>query len=400
MEPSEPELPARPLRKTQRARTVGAIHFQVNTEQDSDDDQHDQPEVLKSCLASPRSRSARSSLAVPRLSRVSVVSRGTRRSSSAGFTAPRSSCEVPLGHVMSLASELARSRAKPKFMLSQTRRNTVCVPPREAEVHARISCDSGGTMSDEASADPIASSPRDALPRICVLGGGAAVELDRCAHVTSVASRLAAILRQRAVVLIDGRPGLQDTFARGLGDFDDVFYVLPPEEDAASPKVLRRSCAAGLPHTDAECSGALADLGDVYLIADDSAETSRQAAAALARGALVLPLDADACADLLLPRPDLVPEAQWVALTALPPTHAAIDAIVEVVSRRVLGSSVVDVLADLLSRQSSAAATLQPDQPTEAATVSNTPEASIFDAQHAVPAFVMSVLVPLAYILF
>lgn len=254
---------------------------------------------------------------------------------------------------------------------------------------------------DDASADPITGSPPHVLPRICVLGSTVVVEAGRGEHVTIVASRLAPILRRQALVLIDGQAGLQDTFAQGLGEFNDIFCVLPPDESDASPKVVRRSLNNGPPAFDGECSRALSEIGDVYLVADGSAETVRQVSAALLRGALVLPLDSDACADLPLPKPDMVPEAQWAVLTTRPRAPEAVDAIVEVVSRRVLGSSVVDALADMLSRKSSVeSAPVSTEMAVTIDAAEEGSDGSLADWQHSVPAVVVSLLVPLAYILF
>lgn len=401
---SEP-LFANVEREKARARTSGTLHFHLpdsvcGTDSDSDS-AHGQQQKETSGMLSPRVSSSRL-----KSSRSSILSRRSRvsRKTSDGAGSPRQSCEVPVGHVMSLASGIARNREKPRFMLTQRLRPT-------------LNCDSGGTMSDDGISDPVFASLPRALPRICVLGSDAVGGADRADHVTTLASRLAAILRRHAVILTSGQQGLQEEFVRGLDDFDDVFCVLAPDDasDARNPLVVRR-LAAGHVRASVRSPGlrgvcpddaSLAELGDVLLVAGpQSVEMARQVAAALLRGALVLPLDAEAASgEPPLPRPDAVPERQWAVLTARPRTPEAIDAIVEAVSRRVLGSSVVDALEDMLSRRSHGDP-LHADQPTPGSTeivaTGDAAEEASHDTswQESMPTVAVSLLVPLAFILF
>lgn len=187
-------------------------------------------------------------------------------------------------------------------------------------------------------------------PRILVLGGKSFGSPDIFALVRAVSGRFASDLAGGAVVLTGGMPGVQKAFAKGVGsDFAGLCHLLPEGRTSSGYGVGRDvQCGVSLEHRPAVA----ARLADVVLVFAGGASVAREATAAFARGALVIPMRCAGAAssaafnldDAALDRPAHVAmQSEW-ALLATQPCEAeavavAVVSIVTRAARRIAGSA-------------------------------------------------------------
>lgn len=186
-------------------------------------------------------------------------------------------------------------------------------------------------------------------PRVLVLGGKTLESPDTFALVRAVSGRFASVLAGRAVVLTGGAPGVQEAFAKGVGsDFAGLCHLMPEGRMSSGYGVGQDvQCGVSLKHRPAVA----ARLADVVLVFAGGASVAREATAAFARGAIVIPMRCAGGAgsaafdldDAVFDRPaHVATQSEWALLATQPcEVEAVAVAVVSIVTRvaRRIGSS-------------------------------------------------------------
>eukprot|EP00747_Dinoflagellata_sp_TGD_P154520 gnl/TRDRNA2_/TRDRNA2_177506_c0_seq14.p1 gnl/TRDRNA2_/TRDRNA2_177506_c0~~gnl/TRDRNA2_/TRDRNA2_177506_c0_seq14.p1 ORF type:complete len:598 (-),score=140.07 gnl/TRDRNA2_/TRDRNA2_177506_c0_seq14:35-1768(-) len=172
--------------------------------------------------------------------------------------------------------------------------------------------------------------------RICVLGGTKFNDVDTEAIVKAVAKELSASLGHSAVFITGGMPGVQETFAKHCVAESRLFNLLPDGQQ--SNYGVGEDIHAGS-NLD-ERIQVYGQLGHVYISFEGGPGVSKEAKAAVARSAGVVPLIRTGGASggmfnfpaEALKKPSFATDEQWqlLASNSFPPSDSA-KAVVEIV---------------------------------------------------------------------
>lgn len=161
---------------------------------------------------------------------------------------------------------------------------------RTSKAHAEVQI--AANNAAEATFDPCAEARSlgkllpAKLPRLCILGGQAFHDPLSGHLVKAVAALCASRLANTVVVLTGGMKGVQDTFARAMGPAPLSVHLLPVGQESGFG--VGRDVSAG--STLGERMAIYAEIGDVYLTFEGGPGVAKEAAAAVQRGATVLPV--------------------------------------------------------------------------------------------------------------
>eukprot|EP00747_Dinoflagellata_sp_TGD_P027413 gnl/TRDRNA2_/TRDRNA2_132600_c0_seq1.p1 gnl/TRDRNA2_/TRDRNA2_132600_c0~~gnl/TRDRNA2_/TRDRNA2_132600_c0_seq1.p1 ORF type:complete len:439 (-),score=64.86 gnl/TRDRNA2_/TRDRNA2_132600_c0_seq1:249-1457(-) len=165
--------------------------------------------------------------------------------------------------------------------------------------------------------------------RVCILGGTKFQDRHTEELVQMVAQELSRSLGTRAIFLTGGMPGVQETFAKNCV-FESQVYNLLPAGQSSKYGVGKDICAGT---TLAERIQVFGQLGDIYITFEGGPGVSKEAHAAFARAACVVPLmrTGGASAGMFnfppgaLEKPSFATEEQWALLanSMVPPKDSA-----------------------------------------------------------------------------
>lgn len=168
--------------------------------------------------------------------------------------------------------------------------------------------------------------------RLCILGGTSWIDSNNRQLVEAIAQQASVHLAGRIVVITSGLAGVQEAFVKGLNAEVPVVNLASPE---GSGYKIGQDVASG------SCIGdrmvLLGQLGDVYLTVEGGPDEAKEAKAAFARGAAVLPLICSGGASAgmydfpsaALRRPAFATEAQWASLSQKGMPELTANSIVE-----------------------------------------------------------------------
>jgi len=170
--------------------------------------------------------------------------------------------------------------------------------------------------------------------RLCVLGGTSWKDLENKELVETIARRISLELAGRVVVITSGTAGVQETFVQSLGPEIPVVNLVSSDGSGYN---VGQDIEAGACLEDRMVL--LGQLGDVYLTVEGGPVVAKEARAAFARGAAVLPLicTSGASAGMFdfpagaLQKPSYASEAQWSQLSHKNPPELTAAAVVQIV---------------------------------------------------------------------
>eukprot|EP00928_Gymnodinium_smaydae_P062659 TRINITY_DN46476_c0_g1_i1.p2 TRINITY_DN46476_c0_g1~~TRINITY_DN46476_c0_g1_i1.p2 ORF type:complete len:331 (+),score=70.18 TRINITY_DN46476_c0_g1_i1:114-995(+) len=172
-----------------------------------------------------------------------------------------------------------------------------------------------------AAAAKVAAALPPGAVRVCILGGTRFSQPSSELIVQEIARRFVAELGDSVVVLTGGMPGVQETFARSLGSGSTLFNLLPAGQTSSyGSEGVGRDMEAGA--SLEERMDIFGQLGDIYLTCEGGPGVAKEARAAFARGAAVVPLISTGGASGgmfdfpagALEQPRFATEAQWECL--------------------------------------------------------------------------------------
>jgi len=121
---------------------------------------------------------------------------------------------------------------------------------------------------------------------ICILGGTEFRGADSEALVQAMAPKLEAALGSQAKFVTGGMAGVQETFAQHCGDGSRVWNLLPVGQSSGFGRGTDINAGADLE----ERMAIFGLVGDIYITVEGGPGVSKEASAAHARGAAVVPL--------------------------------------------------------------------------------------------------------------
>jgi len=155
-------------------------------------------------------------------------------------------------------------------------------------------------------------------PRVCILGGRGFQDPLMQLLVQEVARLMTSELGDAVVALTGGLPGVQEDFAKALGEKPEVVHMLPVGEESGFG--VGRDLAAGA--TMAERMEIYGQIGDFYLTFEGGPGVAKEAIMAHSRGATLLPMmwtggASNGMFDFppeALEQPNFCSEEEWAAL--------------------------------------------------------------------------------------
>lgn len=199
--------------------------------------------------------------------------------------------------------------------------------------------------------DAVARLPQGAC-RVCVFGDSS---LSGCvgseALVNAVAQRFAGALANQTVVLASSCSGTPANFLKGLGaSFPTTVHVLPEGQRSSLHGVQELRLSGASPEEGAHI---FLQLGHVFIVFEGDTEVSEATMAALALGALVIPVTISTGSQgfplAALRRPDVAAEDEWARLIHGDVPETVAKAVVAIIARYIASN------AHMAERQSSRA---------------------------------------------
>jgi len=172
--------------------------------------------------------------------------------------------------------------------------------------------------------------------RLCILGGTGFHNKASMQLVEVVAKGIGEKLVERIILLTAGMAGVQETFAKNIGRAIPIVNLVTAGE--VSDFGVGQDIGAG--ESIEERMVLLGQLGDVYLTVEGGPVVAKEAKAAFARGAIVLPLISTGGASAgmfdfpqgALLKPSFATEGQWACLKeAITPPESVAEAVVDMV---------------------------------------------------------------------